>query len=431
MNLLLVVFFYLPDLLCNFELSLSPAVGSESVFLGKTLHNGFLSITSNKIQPRSIFLQGTNARVEFTHGNLTVDVKDTKSLYLEIIQANSLNLQAKGNFAKLALEGITSLNANVVGDIERLCLYRLTSVPTIVGNVKQVFLKSDIFDSIPNVNNSSFISIEDTVIRKTISSYSGDSVTVFQSYVHFEDLCAVEFCQQVKGSLALGKRSTLESIMLSDIFISSQHIITGLRKLQVSDVRFEFKGVLVLKDLKDTAKGHCSLALGSVTVDDIDSKYFIRNGEVVDNPLNVVVDLQNVEPLSGIIELDLIFSTSGNNSIVRQIFRNIISGIKVLVSDNVTLKVNILLADGSIRTKEDYKTLFINYLMELIHSTVRREQPNQDMGINLGILELRNNTLSLTEKGISLALKSARRPFRLFKRNNPNAQIVFGSQPME
>lgn len=427
--------FYLPDLLCNFELSLSPAVGSESVFLGKTLHNGFLSIDSNGTQPRSIFLQGTNAHVELMHGNLTVDVKDTKSLYLEIVRANNLNLQARGNFARLVFDGITNLNANVVGDVGKLYLYRLTSAPTIVGDVNQVFFKGDILESLPNVNNSSFMSIEDTVIRRTISSYSGGSVTVFQSDVHFEDLCAVEFCQQVKGSLALGKRSTLESIMLSDIVISSQHIITGLGKLQVSDVRFEPNGVLVLKDLKDTTQGHCSLALGSVTVDDIDSKVFIRNGEVIDNPLNVVVDLQNVKPLSGIIELDLIFSTSSNNSIVRRIFRNIISGIKVLVSDNVTLKVNILLADGSIRTQEEYKTLFINYLMELIHST-SREQSSQDMdnqlmGISLGILELRDNTLSLTEKGISLALKSARRPFRLFKRNNPNAKIAFGSLSMD
>ena len=127
--------YYLSNMLCDFDLTLSPSVGARYIIARGTPSSGHLNVNSDLDQSRDITLQGTQAHLNFHSGILNITADEFSRPSLEIQSSKKAVLNIEGSLRTLCLTDVTEGSVTIKQDVNTMTLNNTAICPVVGGNV--------------------------------------------------------------------------------------------------------------------------------------------------------------------------------------------------------------------------------------------------------------------------------------------------------
>lgn len=127
--------YYLPNMLCDFDLTLSPSVGARYIIAGGTPSSGHLNVNSDLDQNRGITLQGTQAHLNCHSGILNITADESSRPSLEIQSPKKAVLNIEGSLRSLCLKDVPEGSVTIKQDVDMMTLNNTAIYPVVGGSV--------------------------------------------------------------------------------------------------------------------------------------------------------------------------------------------------------------------------------------------------------------------------------------------------------
>lgn len=401
--------YYLPNMLCSFDLTLPPSVGARGIIVGGTPSFGFLKVNSDLEQNRSIILQGTQAYLNFLSGvlNITADELSCPDL---TIQSTKAVLNIEGSLRKLSLTNTLEGSAIIKQDVDEVILYDTTICPVINGNIHMLQVTECSFQSLAGILPSQTLLLQESVISEPIRNCSSHLVKIAYCDSILIESSVFDKFVLLSCDLCLGDNMTIERLSITNSYIKRRHEIAGTGDLYLNNVEFSPDGSLVFKKLREI-DGHSYMYIHGDEFDSLDS-LGSRSSFAVSYTWNVLIDLTDKLAVDGVVKLDLVFEDKPK-VFMQESFRDFIRNLKLIT--NLGISVNINIVNAFVDNYDDYVTA--------VFSSMSYQSSSNYM--------VMPNELLVSEAGIAKATEIAEESFTSLRANNTNVSISYVKMTME